>query len=73
MTHDAISGSDEPRVRIGIMRFSDGWNVIVDKGNGIEVYDPTFATEAEAQAMADKASANIRKRFDKEGVAYVRR
>ena len=49
------------RIRVGVGRFSDGWNVIVDKGEGIETYEPTFATEAEAEAKAKEVSETIRR------------
>lgn len=38
------------RVRVGVARFDDGWNVVVSYGGQVEVYDPTFPTEAEADA-----------------------
>jgi hypothetical protein len=47
------------RVRVGVARFDDGWNVIVSCDGVITVYDPTFPTEAEAQAMAAKAGEAI--------------
>jgi len=42
-------------VRVGIAKFDDGWNVIVDLGGKVSVYEPTFATEAEAEAKALEA------------------
>lgn len=53
----------ELRLRIGVARFPDGWNVVVDCGGQREVYDPTFATEAEAEAKARELSANLRRRL----------
>lgn len=46
------------RFRTAVARFSDGWNVVVQFGDEKpQVYDPTFATEAEAEAKAREVSA----------------
>ena len=51
------------RVRVGIAPFPDGWNVIVNLDGEITVYDPTFATEAEAEAKSREVAASLRERF----------
>jgi hypothetical protein len=48
------------QVRLGVARFDDGWNVIADIGGKRQVYDPTFATEAEAEAKAHECAALLR-------------
>lgn len=47
-------------VKVGVARFDDGWNVVVDLGGQRRVYDPTVSTEAEALALASKVSAAFR-------------
>jgi hypothetical protein len=51
------------RVRVGVARFHDGWNVVVEFDGKRNVYDPTYATEAEALAKADEAGPVIRRTF----------
>lgn len=48
------------RIRVGVARFDDGWNVIAEINGRKEVYDPTYATEAEAEAKAADLSRAIR-------------
>ena len=48
------------RALVGVARFDDGWNVIVNIGGRVEVYDPTFATEVEAEAKAAEVSKSLR-------------
>jgi hypothetical protein len=55
--------SDTPasvHVKIGIARFPDGWNVVVEYNGQPRVYDPTFATEAEAEERARDAALVLR-------------
>lgn len=49
------------RIRTGIAQFDDGWNVVVEFDGDRKVYDPTFATEAEAEARADELAASLRR------------
>lgn len=49
------------RVRTGIARFDDGWNVVVEFDGARNVYDPTYATEAEAWAKAREVAAVFRR------------
>lgn len=49
------------RVRTGVARFPDGWNVVVEVDGKRSVYDPTFATEAEAVAKAAEVAAVFRR------------
>lgn len=51
------------RIRTGVSRWGDGWNVIVEVNGKKSVYDPTYATEAECQEAADRASDVLRERF----------
>lgn len=48
------------RIQVGIARFSDGWNVISKVGEARSVYDPTYATEAEAEEAARQIAATLR-------------
>lgn len=50
------------RIRTGIARFPDGWNVVVNVDGDVKVYDPTFATEAEAEAKAREVARAMRAR-----------
>lgn len=51
------------RIRTGVMRFDDGWNVIVRWNDDPPlVYDPTYATEAEAEAKAVEVARMIREK-----------
>lgn len=56
----AKAGSIPVRVRLGVAKFEDGWNVIADIGGRREVYDPTFDTEAEAEAKAHEVADALR-------------
>jgi hypothetical protein len=57
-----------------VVRFSDGWNVIVDRGGEVSVYDPTFSTREEAEAKAKDVSAVIQRLSEKvEGIIRVER
>lgn len=58
------------QLRIGVARFPDGWNVVSEIDGGVRVYDPTFATEAEAEAKARELSAAVREQFDERGLRY---
>lgn len=49
------------RVRTGVAQFDDGWNVVTVIDGKTKVYDPTFATEEEAEAVAREVAANFRK------------
>lgn len=60
--------SELHRFRTGIRRFPDGWNVVVEIDGQQRVYDPTFATEAEAEAKATETAAAIRALLAKKGV-----
>ena len=44
------------RVRHGVMLDDDGWRVTREIDGNREVYDPPFATEAEAEAKANEAA-----------------
>lgn len=57
------SAMGERRIRVGIARFSDGWNVVAEIDGERSVYDPTFATEAEAEAKVAEVSAALRDVF----------
>jgi hypothetical protein len=47
-------------LRIRVAQFSDGWNIVVECNGKPSVYDPTYATEAEAEAQARRLSATLR-------------
>lgn len=42
------------RRRIGVAEYEDGWNVVIQIGGNMMVFDPSFPTEAEAAAKADE-------------------
>ncbi len=48
------------RIRTGVARFADGWNVVVNFDGQVSVYDPTYATEAEAETKANELAAGYR-------------
>lgn len=48
-------------VRVGVAEFNDGWNVVVDWDGDVKVYDPTYATEAEARGQASRTVAELRR------------
>lgn len=48
------------RIRVGIAEFADGWNVVLEHGGQRRVCDPTFATEAEAEAKAKELASALR-------------
>jgi hypothetical protein len=56
------------QVRTGIARFSDGWNVVVEIDGEPTVWDPTFATEAEAEAKRAEMSAYLRRQARDRGL-----
>lgn len=39
------------RVRLGVARFDDGWNVVIEFDGKRQVYDPTVPTEQDALAL----------------------
>lgn len=51
------------RIRTGVARFDDGWNVVVEFDGQRKVYDPTYATEAEAEAKANEVARSMRSVF----------
>lgn len=61
---------DEPdlRVRFGVGRFPDGYNVVIEVDGRPIVFDPTFATEAEAQAASSCAAADFRRDMARPGL-----
>lgn len=50
--------------KVGVTRFSDGWNVVVKVGDNVSVYDPTYETEEEAVAKAEEVSALLRRHHE---------
>jgi hypothetical protein len=48
------------RIRTGVARFDDGWNVVIEFDGRRKVCDPTFTTEAEAEAKAQEVAAELR-------------
>lgn len=63
---------DKPiRLRTGIARFDDGWNVVVEVDGVRSVYDPTCATEDAAELLATEAAKQIRWRLERDGHRVV--
>lgn len=58
------------RLRFGVARFDDGWNVVVEVDGSRRVYDPTFATEAEALAVSHGLAETIRAAMRRDGIAF---
>lgn len=48
------------RIRVGVRCYPDGWNVVVEMNGKQKVYDPTYATEAEAVAKAEEVGRKLR-------------
>lgn len=66
------------RVRTGIDLYDDGWRVVQEVTNpdgSVEhnVYDPPFATEAEAETKATEAAALFREVADQAGAVTISR
>lgn len=56
------------RQRVGIGKFDDGWNVVIELNGERLVFNPTYATEAEAEAKAVETARFLRDLWKRHGV-----
>lgn len=61
------------RIRTGIAFIDGEWHVIQNVNGEVRVYDPPFATEAEAEAKADELARTFREVAAERGVPVIGR